>query len=493
MACIFMVQLSFAQTSSKGANNNLNKNTPSSAHLDIDLNALKDGIALKNANPGAAAAISVYDNANNLFQMGVLGSDFNFFGPGTANASYIANFDDKPLIFGTEGTERMRINNDGKIGIGVTTFETGRKVEIAEATDLIDFRGILTVKSTGAANINSDAYGIHGINDIDDFFGYGVYGEGGYAGVLGTVSPTGNNSYYGVYGQVVGGGDTGTNYGVYGVAGGNGTDYAVYAAGNLTVTGVFDNSSDRKLKRNIKTYNNALQQIMLLQPKTYQYQTDKFPSMNLAKGEQFGFIAQEIQEVLPQLVKTNVHTTADKSIKKIEYLGVNYMGLIPVLTKAMQEQQNLITEKESQIEVLQNQMTEKESQIEALENQTAEQDARLEKLEKLLLSGANTGAQNSNITTPQQQIILTAPSLQQNQPNPFNGQTTIPYFLPKNTKNAQLQISDIKGKVLKVEKINGTGHGQINLDAKVMPHGTYTYSLVVDGQLVETKRMILVK
>jgi hypothetical protein len=60
--------------------------------------------------------------------------------------------------------------------------------------------------------------------------------------------------------------------------------------------------------------------------------------MNLPQGEQMGFTAQDMEKVFPQLVKTIVDKEEDNE-KVAEYKGINYIGLIPLLTKAIQDQQ----------------------------------------------------------------------------------------------------------------------------------------------------------
>ncbi len=84
----------------------------------------------------------------------------------------------------------------------------------------------------------------------------------------------------------------------------------------------------------------------------------------LPEGEQIGLIAQELEKILPELVTDNVHSYdknegiegAEKDVEKIEYKGINYIGLIPVLIEAMQEQQQQIEEQLHQIEELQQQI-----------------------------------------------------------------------------------------------------------------------------------------
>ena len=99
--------------------------------------------------------------------------------------------------------------------------------------------------------------------------------------------------------------------------------------GNLTYTGTSSQGSDRRLKRNIVSLNSALGQVMQLLPYTY----DKKASIAAKEYtiKEIGFIAQDVRKILPQLVTEG--TDADKT------LSVNYIGIIPILTKAIQEQQ----------------------------------------------------------------------------------------------------------------------------------------------------------
>ncbi len=89
---------------------------------------------------------------------------------------------------------------------------------------------------------------------------------------------------------------------------------------------------------------------------------------------------------------------------------------------------------------------------------------------------------------------LDAVKLLQNNPNPFNQTTTIAYALAANTQTAQLLVFDMQGG-LKLTKTLGTqaGKGSAIINANELNSGMYLYSLVVNGQEVDTKRMILTK
>ncbi|MEO1653696.1 MAG: T9SS type A sorting domain-containing protein, partial [Bacteroidota bacterium] len=110
---------------------------------------------------------------------------------------------------------------------------------------------------------------------------------------------------------------------------------------------------------------------------------------------------------------------------------------------------------------------------------------RVEKLEqaladiqrKLALSSSNQDE------TPAQ--------LFQNQPNPSDGSTVIPYFVSDHVSSAQILISDLQGRPLKKMSIQTFGEGSLDLRATDLPPGIYLYTLVVDGAPVDSKRMVI--
>lgn len=98
------------------------------------------------------------------------------------------------------------------------------------------------------------------------------------------------------------------------------------------------NTSDRRKKKAIEGLAYGIEQVMLLNPVRFEWKEDE-------KGEKkIGFIAQELMEVLPETVK--------KGNDKNETMGVYYADIIPVLTKAIQQQQELIEKQQQEIESL---------------------------------------------------------------------------------------------------------------------------------------------
>ena len=79
----------------------------------------------------------------------------------------------------------------------------------------------------------------------------------------------------------------------------------------------------------------------------------------------------------------------------------------------------------------------------------------------------------------------------QNQPNPFEQSTVIPYYLPENVSNAFMLITDLQGKELNRLPIQQLGKGQLEVKVNGYQKGIYIYTLIVDGQVKQSKRMLI--
>jgi hypothetical protein len=115
----------------------------------------------------------------------------------------------------------------------------------------------------------------------------------------------------------------------------------VNSSGNMTAP-AFNPTSDARLKRNILPLTNALDVVQQLRPVSYEKRADL--QSNDYSMKQMGFIAQELESVLPNSVHTGKSADAIKS--------VDYMSIIPVLTKALQEQQQMINKQQAEIDEL---------------------------------------------------------------------------------------------------------------------------------------------
>ncbi|CAN5738966.1 hypothetical protein BH10BAC2_BH10BAC2_35220 [soil metagenome] len=267
--------------------------------------------------------------------------------------------------------------------------------------------------------------------------------------------------------------------GIYGSTGStqNAGDYAGYFNGAVYASGTYF-SSDEKLKQNIADFPRAMDIITRLLPKQYQFRQDgNYKLMNLPQGNHYGLIAQDVEKVLPNLVKNSKFQTSlskhspseeeAKNSETIEFKAINYIELIPIVIKGMQELSKMNNEKDAKIEAL---------------------EERLAKVETML-----NGQQSSTIKDKQHIIKFINVSLEQNIPNPFTNTTTINYTLPQQYSSAKIIITDISGKTLKEVNVSGSGKGSLKVDAYTLSSGAYQYSLYVDGRLIGTKQMILAK
>lgn len=123
----------------------------------------------------------------------------------------------------------------------------------------------------------------------------------------------------------------------------------------------FWNVSDARLKTEIKDIHYGLKDIMKLHPVAYKWKKDNMGKTIIPieeREQKIGFLAQEVQSTFPELVKEEDWKPKDESNpdifvkKKREYLAVNYVGMVPLLVKGMQEQQKIIEEQNLRIEKL---------------------------------------------------------------------------------------------------------------------------------------------
>ncbi len=198
---------------------------------------------------------------------------------------------------------------------------------------------------------NNNGVGVYGKSTNNPGYGEGVIGEGSFRGVEGfCAATTYTGTAYGVYGVATG--TTGTRTGVLGTANGGTFNYGVYCNGSGGYTGTWTLISDRKFKKDIEPVSAALTLVGQLNPVSYHLKADEYPMFNFPAFRQYGFIAQELEEVIPDLVEKGTHPNTNREENDIELKAINYTGMIPVLTKAIQEQQALIEQLQKQVDEL---------------------------------------------------------------------------------------------------------------------------------------------
>lgn len=137
---------------------------------------------------------------------------------------------------------------------------------------------------------------------------------------------------------------------------------------DLGYTGFFGAASDESLKKNIQPIQKALDIVHNLNPVTYNFDLEKNPGMGLNTEMEYGFIAQEVQTILPEIVREkNLPTNINTEIKSNEaqkaelgkFVVMDYTRIIPILTQAIKEQQDIIKEQNERILALEKMAAEK--------------------------------------------------------------------------------------------------------------------------------------
>ena len=279
-------------------------------------------------------------------------------------------------------------------------------------------------------------------------------GSGSKWGVFSRANGSGSGIRYGVVGFALN--STGGKYGVYGNASGTGTAYAVFANGDMAYTGTLTDVSDEKLKRNIEDFD-GLETILQLRPRTYEFRNDEYAHMNLKEGKQYGFIAQELREVIPEMVTENQHPhiveqDSGLTTELTDYLGVRPILLLPILTRAVQEEHEIVEDQGTRIRHL-------EQENQALRNRLAELETQMEQV---------LGQQSGGDSDP---VVLTAARLDQNFPNPYDQETAIGLFIPESVQRAELRIINVEGRVMRTIVIGDRGETRQVLEAKGVTGG----------------------
>ena len=163
---------------------------------------------------------------------------------------------------------------------------------------------------------------------------------------------------------------------------------------------------------------------------------------DIAIERKLGLRASEIEAVLPEAIRHDPQGA----------ICINYQALIPVLIEGFKEQQRT---------------------IESLQKQLGEMELELRDS-----NGISEQQRNGN-------------ALYQNIPNPTNSSTTIDCYIDSNVSKAVIAIYDLNGLQLKEYSINHQGKNTITIKADEFKPGMYMYSLLVDGKLIDTKRMVI--
>jgi hypothetical protein len=223
--------------------------------------------------------------------------------PGSFRFSYLET---RGTAVTTASAEKMRLTSNGGLNLGTTSGASagGIQTYVGDNDEAIDCEGPARVNFT----INSDESG-------------------------------GNRWYF----RTAGSGNFGSGNGDLLVLKEDGTQIMKWDLSSMTIVGNFDDTSDVALKENITDLIDATAKIKALQPRTFDWK-DK----NKTQGTN-GFIAQEVETVLPKLVHGDNY---DPENPHHGHKAINTSGLLAVAIKAIQEQQTIIDDLKARIETL---------------------------------------------------------------------------------------------------------------------------------------------
>jgi hypothetical protein len=258
--------------------------------------------------------------------------------------------------FSATGTSRMIIKNGGNVGIGTLTPD--RDLHISGATG----GTMMFTRNDVSTNIGETLGDIQ--FDSEDDTGPST---GGSAIIRGIAAENHGNSNKGGHlaflTQVAGWYNTPTEH-MRITSGGNvaigatTANVKFYVAGDAAISGKFNSngiqeSSDRRFKKDIIKLGNSLEKVMLLEAVSYNWRVEEFPEKRFGDKKEIGLIAQDLEQVYPELVSTD----------QDGYKSVQYSHLVPVLIEAIKEQQK---------------------QIEGLKKQADNSDSKYEDLKRYL-------------------------------------------------------------------------------------------------------------
>jgi hypothetical protein len=131
--------------------------------------------------------------------------------------------------------------------------------------------------------------------------------------------------------------------------------------------------------------------------------------------------------------------------------------------------------------------------VEALKEQQVIIESLQSEIQELKMNSNSDNKLKSATVSPRTSQLLTNSTnvLYQNAPNPFSQSTTIEYSITENVQKAMICIYDMNGKQLKCIPLHFNGYANITINGSELKTGMYLYSLIADGQVIDTKRMIL--
>lgn len=254
---------------------------------------------------------------------------FGWFGFPSANSNDLILSNQNAsgsLAFNTNNSERFRINSSGFVGIG--TSSPTSPLTVGNATGTIG--GEITLNPTAALNEGGQIIFKKSLNGSTSDWNVDQYGTSASDARFRIFSTSELN------GLVI------KENGFIGMGISNPT-VRLQVNGDIIANSIAG-SSDLRFKSNIKPVENALAKVKSLRGVYFNWNQKAFPEKNFNDKTELGFIAQEVEKVLPEVVFKD--TTPE------EYRSIKYDKVVALLVEAIKEQQKQIDSLKIQVQKL---------------------------------------------------------------------------------------------------------------------------------------------
>jgi hypothetical protein len=351
------------RTTVGGTNNTGQFNVTGNSYFSDDL-YLRDGAV----NSGDIL-VRIYDSADDgvvdVYENGLYNIRLHGNGPTIFNQQGIATCDFK-IESNTQAN--MFFIDAGTDEIGIRTAAPTSMLQMTNGGANVGANAMAAFDNSSAEGVPISGYNLDatcGYNGIEGIVAYSgtAFNSTGVFGLA--IDNTLTNSAVGVRGTINGR----DGFAVLGTrANGAGAGWAGLFIEDLGYTGFFGAASDESLKKNIEPIKKALDIVAQLNPVTYDFDLEKNPGMGLNKEMEYGFLAQEVQKVLPEIVReknlpTNANTEITpnqaQNLELEKFMVMDYTRIIPILTQAIKEQQDIIKEQNVRILALEKMAMEK--------------------------------------------------------------------------------------------------------------------------------------
>ncbi len=387
------------------------------------------GLLIKAVYPGAAPNNSILQlqTVDNLVRLKVQANGKVGINTDNPQANLHVNGSARITNLGGTGTKMVVTNNAGDLSKQTIPINTDEQTLSISGNNLSISGGNSVTLPSGADNL-----GNHTATQNVKLNGYWLSGDGDNEGVFINSSGTvGINSTSNNYSFSVYG-DTHID-GPVGILTSPDATYDLKISYDAIAHKWYEYFKSENFK-DMQNIDNAITKINSLNGITYTNNNIK----------EVGFNASKVEKIFPELIKKSSNG---------EY-GIDYNGFIPYLTEAIKEQQ---------------------SQINELNN-------KINRLSKII---------ESKLTINKSRNTIDSDYLEQNIPNPSKNKTTIGYMLNSTFNTAYITLNDLSGNEIKKYYISNVGSGKVQVDLNVIDSGIYTYSLVIDNTIIDTKKMIV--